>query len=532
MIPFLIDKNFDLVKLFESGDLPVFDSDNNQIYVFDPNPSTPESNGIGILAETSECVAKHVINGEDEIVLKYPVDGELYDKIELREIIVSQVDRIRGNQPYRIYRITKPIKGHITIYARHIAYDLSGIVVRPYSAITLSEALAGLKNNAMVSCPFNFSTTRDVMSNFEVSVPVSIWSLLGGGEGSLLDVYGGEYCFNGFNISLENKIGEDRGVSVRYGVNMTDFQQDANCADCYTGVVAYYADTEQIVYSDVISAFGDYQYVKIMTIDLTPYFNSAPTRQALNEAARVFVEANQIGVPNVSWTVNFIPLDTTEEYKDISSLESVSLGDTVKVIFEKLNVNATARVVGIEWNVLTDKYISVELGSIKSTLASTISNQTRTISSMPSTEEVKNISATVASGIVADWIETHKINADLIEGGTLVLGRELNEAGKIDIYDENNNFIGSMYNGGIWYGNSEFSALQNQNGFNIRRKNGDNFAQLVYIGRGLADQQGNVSGIIQTATVDSNLQRTVNAFINGDGTISCKRLFVNGHEIT
>lgn len=402
MKPYLVSKTFDMDRLKDGDGKYLFTSDNLAMYVSSASPSVPTNNGIGVLADAISCSVKHQINGQDELVMVYPVDGQFFDQIEQRCVIVADVER-RGNQPYRIYRITKPIKGRVTIYARHLAYDLAGIVVKPFTATGIQAALAGLKTNAMTHNPFTFTTTRATGSKFTVRVPSSIWSLMGGQEGSLLDVYGGEYSFDGYTISLHNQIGSDRGVSVRYGVNMTDFEQDENCANCYTGVVSYWSDMNgnNVVYSPVVASVGNFGYIKILTVDMSDKWEEKPTVEQLKNAAASYITANQIGVPKVSWTINFIPLETTEEYKHLEVLEQVNLGDTVGVKFKKMGVDATARVNQIEWDVLRDRYISVHLGSVRNNIADTISNQTTEIKKAPTTDGVKNIAAQVSKTLTS-----------------------------------------------------------------------------------------------------------------------------------
>lgn len=400
MRPYLIPNDFDLKQLCDSTDTPLFTSGNLALYVQNESPSVPTNHGIGVLADAISCSVKHQVNGQDELVMIYPDNGQLADKIEQRCLIVADVER-RGNQPYRIYRIAKDIQGKIKIYARHLAYDLGGIVVEPFSASDIQTALNGLKTRAMTYNPFTFTTTRTTGARFSVDVPSTVWSLMGGQAGSLLDVYGGEYLYDGYTVSLENRIGSDTGVSVRYGVNMTDFSQDENCANCYTGVVAYWRDMngEETVYSPVVNAVGNFGYVRIMTVDMSSRWEEKPTKEQLRSAASSYITRNQIGVPKVSWKINFIPLETTEEYKNLGVLERVNLGDTVGVKFEKIGVDATARVNEIEWDVLRDKYISVSLGSVKSNIADTIAKQTSELAKTPSTDGVKSIAMQISNAL-------------------------------------------------------------------------------------------------------------------------------------
>lgn len=400
MIPYLVPNTFDMSRLKDSTGAYLFTSNNLALYVQGPNV-VPDNNSIGVLADAISCQTTHRINGEDELLMTYPINGALFDEIKLRCVIVANVERTRGNQPFRIYRITKPLNGIVTIYARHLAYDLSGIVVEPFSASTITGALAGLKSHAMTNNPFTFTTSRGTAAAFRVTVPTSAWDLMGGQQGSLLDVYGGEYLFDGYNISLENRIGADNGVSVRYGKNMTDLEQDANCADCYTGVVAYWQGEDEVVYSPVVAAAGSYGYVKVMSVDMSDKWEERPTVEELKTAASAYITENNIGVPVVSWTVGFISLDMTEEYKDTAILERVSLGDTVRVEFAKLGVDASARVNCIEWDVLLDRYITVSLGDVRQNIADTIAAQGREIAKAPTTAEVKSMAERISTTLTA-----------------------------------------------------------------------------------------------------------------------------------
>lgn len=529
MKPILIPEDFDLLRLYEDKGDALWTVDDLALYVSAGTPELPTNNGLGVLADAISCIATHQLNGQDEIVMQYPITGWLFDQIQLRAIIMARVDRTRGNQPYRIYRITKPINGIITIYGRHLAYDLAGIVVRPYSSLTITDALAGLSEYAVTENPFTFSTTRTTTANFKVTIPTPVWSLMGGQTGSLLDVYGGEYTFNGYSITLENRVGADNGVSVRYGVNMTNLEQDASCADCYTGVIAYWQRDDAVVYSDLADASGTYGYTKVKVVDMSDKWEEQPTKAQLTEAAEKYIKNNNIGVPKVSWMVAFVPLDMTEEYKDIAALEAVALGDTVKVKFVKLGVDASARVSEIKWNVLLDRYISVSLGSVKSNIANTIASQGREIDTLPTEDDVKKVAYAVASGIVADWIKTGEISADRIKGGTLTLGGDLDSAGVIDLYDELNHFFGKIYSSGIWLGSGGYSTMTNKNGFGIRKTVESVVNGLALLTRRYIDNS-DMGGLYLSELKNGTL--TTNIEMLGDGTINCKKLFVNGHEIT
>ena len=356
--------------------------------------TTFRNNGIGVLADAISSKVVRELNGQYELMLTYPDTGLYAEYITDRHIVMAKPDPVTDPQPFRIYRVNPVSKGTITAYARHIAYDTMGIPCAPFSAASCSDAVRNLSVNAATDCPFAFSTDKTVASSLVVDVPKSIWNIMGGSAGSILDTYGGEYDFDGYNIALYTRLGADRGVSIRYGKNLSTLEQDRNCANVYTGVFPYWKPFEGDVVmlpEQIINAAGTYNFVRILPLDLSQKFEAAPTEEQLREAAEKYIVSNNIGVPDISWTVQFVQLEQTEEYKGMALLERVLLGDTVSVVFPRMNVNALARAVKIDFDPILERYNSVTLGKVKSNLASTIVKQQQEISKRPSAQDMTSI---------------------------------------------------------------------------------------------------------------------------------------------
>lgn len=370
--------------------------------LFDASETTFTANGKGVISDAVSCVVFQVLNGEYELQMEYPVSGIRFSDITSRSIIMAKPDKISDEQPFRIYRITKPLNGIVTIYARHLAYDMSGYAVTPFEAASLGLALVGLKENATPTCPFTFQTDKSVSSDFSVKVPKSLWSCLGGSEGSILDTYRGEWEFNGFSAYLHNRRGSNRGVSIRYGKNLTSYEQDINCENVYTAVYPYWSNgTELVTLTEkTISVEGTFDFVRVLSLDLSGAFQEKPTETQLRTRAERYITENDIGVPDISWTVEFVQLEASEEYKDREILEHISIGDTVTVEFEKYGVTATARAVEVEFNVLLDRYDSVTLGKVKTNMADTIATQQKEIESKPSVTLVEQITNALTESIL------------------------------------------------------------------------------------------------------------------------------------
>lgn len=368
------------------------------IILYDHDEEAFTSNGLGALPDAASCTVTEERNGGYEVEMEYPLTGSHFSDIQKRRILYVKPNPYDDPQPFRIYSITKPINGIVTVHAAHLSYDTSGSIVKlfPADAGSASAAMSYLKNFSVPSTPFTFFTNVGKSGTMSVPKPSSIRSLLGGSDGSILDTFGGEYLFDKWNISLLESRGSNRGVTIRYGKNMTDLEQEENDTDFYTGVYPFwYSESEDgglvtlSANDGIVNAPGNYDFVKIMPLDLSSedfgkettdsegYTTTIekPTEAELLAAAQKYIANNKIGIPKVSLDVSFVMLAQMEEYKDFARLETVKLCDTVTVEFEKLGVKTTAKCIKTVYNVLTDKYDSIELGEPKSSLAETVSNQ-------------------------------------------------------------------------------------------------------------------------------------------------------------
>ena len=349
-----------------------------------------DHNGLGILGDCAACEVEEEGNGSFELSMQYPMDGIHYEDIKDRSIIKAKADQFRDPQLFRVYSISKPMSGIVTVLAEHISYDLSGIPVSRFSAENVVSALSGLKSNAVTDCPFSFWTDKNTVAKFSHVVPASIRSKLGGSAGSILDVYGGELEFDNYTVKLHNNRGMNRGVSIRYGKNLTDIKQDQNCSNVVTGIYPYWyleTDVGNVLIElpeKVVNVPGTHNFSKIKAVDFTQYFELQPTYDELRQAAKNYIASNNVGVPKVSMKISFAQLEQSEEYRHLKLLERVALFDTVNVEFPALGVSATAKAVKLVYDVLADRVKSVTLGSVRANIADTIALQQQEIEKKPS----------------------------------------------------------------------------------------------------------------------------------------------------
>ncbi len=342
------------------------------------------TNGIGILADAVSCKVTEELNGEYELEMIYPIDGIHYAEIKNRRLLFCNANKENNPQPFRIYRITKPINGKVTVYAAHISYDLSGVPIKPFTSNSAAAAITALETGAAVDSPFTFWTDKTNAGNLTVATPLSTRFVLGEGDNSIIRTYGGELEYDRYTVKLHGQRGADRGVSIRYGKNLTSLEQDENNSNVYTGVYPYYSDGDNITQLDelIVPAPGTYDYTRIMPLDLSSEFDSAPTKAQLKEAAEAYIANNNIGIPEVTLAVSFALLEQTEEYKHLALSERVFIGDTVNVEFAALGVSATARCVKTVYNVLLERYDGVELGNARTNISDTNAKQQQAINAV------------------------------------------------------------------------------------------------------------------------------------------------------
>ena len=399
------------------------------IFLYEQNEKNFTTAGLCTLPDATSCVVTEERNGAYELEMQYPINGIAYSSITARRIIFCRPNPYEREQPFRIYKITKPINGIVTVYAQHISYDLKGIPLSPFTAENILTAMQGFTTYAVGDQPFTFTTDKTTTANFAVTVPSSARSMLGGTDGSLLDVYGGEYVFDRYIVALKAARGEDHGVEIRYGKNLTDVTQEENISKVATGVYPYWKsmtdDTLVMLPEKTLAAPGTYTFSHVVPLDLSTEWDEAPTEAQLRARAQKYMEDNAIGVPEVSLSVSFQPLADTVEYKDLAPLEEVRLCDTVTVLYPELGVSATAKVIRCVYNVLLGRYDKIDIGDARTTLADTIAGQGDAISNLPlddvakqATESSSNISQEMQK-LLANGMGLYTSTVDAENGGKI-----------------------------------------------------------------------------------------------------------------
>ena len=89
--------------------------------LYEANETKFDHNGFGFLSEATEAQVTEERNGAFELTMQYPSKGALFSELKHRRLIYCPAHPGGTPQPFRIYRITKPMGGLVTVYAEHIS---------------------------------------------------------------------------------------------------------------------------------------------------------------------------------------------------------------------------------------------------------------------------------------------------------------------------------------------------------------------------------------------------------------------------
>jgi phage minor structural protein len=411
----------------------------NLIRLYNYDETSFSTNGLGTLADATECKVTEELNGSYELAMKYPIDGARYSDIELGMLIFARPNQYSDFEPFRIYSISRPLNGIVTINAQHISYDLSGYIMPrwdnskvPFATGPRSafERIDTEIKKVYPDFPFTFYTDSDedhpapdsdMWYELTCNVPKSVRSLLGDGDGNMLSKYTGDYLFEKFNVSFLTERGENKGVTIKYGKNMTELTVNEDNSTLYSAVYPYWTDQEKYVeLPEKVIRVRDDIPDNTLLLDLSSDFAKCPADEDIREFVERYINDNNIGLPFSSIDVSFEQLSKSSEYSQYAMLEEVELGDYITVEYDLLlNGPQTVRCTKVVYDVLLDKAETIELGTSR-TLVGSLAKQQSTLSNSTQytdqyvQEAVKNITydtalSTTSENAVQNKVITNKI---------------------------------------------------------------------------------------------------------------------------
>ena len=329
----------------------------------------------GIIINPISCEINPIMNGENELVMEFAIDDDgLYKYIQNNNFISVPTPDFTENQLYRIYDTKKSMSGNkITAYARHILFDLAKKVIfnKSLSNATGQQAL----DTILVNTRFTGHSNITLQNTIQYKLRNAMNVINGTEVDSFTSCYGGEIACNNYNLTINTKRGNDKGIRVTFGYNLEDVEEDLNFDDVITRLYPYSGDLvlsgNGYVDSPLATSIGvfedsiEFSDIKVKeSPEDTEGYNTIAEAQA--EMVRRCNKIFEKGLDKITanYVVKMQDLSKTTEYKrlEYDVLEKICLGDTVHCYNKNIDIEVEVRCISYKWDCINEEYIEIELG--------------------------------------------------------------------------------------------------------------------------------------------------------------------------
>lgn len=368
--------------------------------LFNKNETAFDTYGLGELNVTKGNVTRER-NGNYTLYSEIPANDPMVATLEKEMKLKADAGLRTKNQTFEISRIVKDSSNIVKIYGQHISHKLEymGLVNgRPFSGSAFT-ALA-IWHNATIG-DLRFDVWSDIQTTgkgvFDISKMENARQALGGVEGSILDIYGGEYEFDNMTVRLHKQLGRTAPTVLEYGRNILSAESDETIESSYTSVLPFATYTPDKPEGDTSDSQPDpvtvtlpenyvdskykalYAHRRIKVVDFSSEFKSdskskdIPTPDKLRKIANDYMERNEIGKPKINIKIEYADLARTLDYADRGWIEEVELCDIVPVYYPQIGLtDETLKITTITYDFVNERNESVEFGDIGTNVRATM----------------------------------------------------------------------------------------------------------------------------------------------------------------
>lgn len=368
--------------------------------LFNKNETAFDTYGLGELNVTKGTVTRER-NGNYTLYSEIPANDPMVATLEKEMKLKADAGLRTKNQTFEISRIVKDSSNIVKIYGQHISHKLEymGLVNGRVFSGSAFTALA-IWHNATIG-DLRFDVWSDIQTTgkgvFDISKMENARQALGGVEGSILDIYGGEYEFDNMTVRLHRQLGRTAPTVLEYGRNILSAELDETIESAYTSVLPFATYTPDKPEGDTSDSQPDpvtvtlpenyvdskykalYAHRRIKVVDFSSEFKSdskskdIPTPDKLRKIANDYMERNEIGKPKINIKIEYADLARTLDYADRGWIEEVELCDIVPVYYPQIGLtDETLKITTITYDFVNERNESVEFGDIGTNVRATM----------------------------------------------------------------------------------------------------------------------------------------------------------------
>ena len=431
--------------------------------LYKANEATFETYGLGEIDATKALVTRER-NGNYTLYIEYPASGRLASVFKNDMRIKSDAGLRTKNQTFYISRILKSSKGIIKIYAKHISHLTEFMAMRNRTLVngTASSALSIWASNTLGG--IRFDTWSDITTsnrtNWDIANVKNAREALGGKEGSILDVWGGEFEFDNTTIRLHKQLGRKSPIVLEYGRNILSAEDEQDIGSTYTSIYPYATYTPdstgstdsrtEAITVELPEKYIDSKYVglynerRVEIVDFSSSFKEkeVPTAEKLKSLANAYIINNNVGLPKINTKIEYVDLSKAQDHASNQILEEAELCDIVPIYYPPIGITSEdGKLTTIVFDVLRGVNDSVEVGTIGEGIRSAMTSGLAT--------QVSDIAKSQKQ--LADNLPKYLLNA---QGNKVWYNQpDANIEHKVgDIWFEKNGLYDRMYiwNGSMW----------------------------------------------------------------------------------
>lgn len=368
--------------------------------LFNKNEQSFDTYGLGELNVTKGTATRER-NGNYTLYAEIPVNDPMVSILQKEMKLKADAGLRTKNQTFEISRIVKDSSNIVKIYGQHISHKLEYMALRNATAFAGSAYSAlGIWKSALIG-DLRFDVWSDIQTTgkgvFDISKMENARQALGGVEGSILDIYGGEYEFDNMTVRLHKQLGRTAPTVLEYGRNILSAESDETIESSYTSVLPFATYTPDKPEGDTSDSQPDpvtvtlpenyvdskykalYAHRRIKVVDFSSEFKSdsknkdIPTPEKLRKLATDYMERNAIGKPKINIKIEYADLAKTLDYADRGWIEEVELCDIVPVYYPQIGLtDETLEITTITYDFINERNESVEFGDIGTSVRATM----------------------------------------------------------------------------------------------------------------------------------------------------------------
>ena len=370
--------------------------------LFNKNEQSFDTYGLGELNVTKGTATRER-NGNYTLYAEIPVNDPMVSILEKEMKLKADAGLRTKNQTFEISRIVKDSSNIVKIYGQHISHKLEYMALRNATAFAGSAYSAlGIWKGALIG-DLRFDVWSDIQTVgkgvFDISKMENARQALGGVEGSILDIYGGEYEFDNMTVRLHKQLGRTAPTVLEYGRNILSAESDETIESSYTSVLPFATYTPDRPEGSTDDSQPDpvtvtlpenyvdskykalYAHRRIKVVDFSSEFKSdsknkdIPTPEKLRKLATDYMERNAIGKPKINTKIEYVDLAKTLDYADRVWIEELEFCDIVPIYYPQIGlIDETDKVTTITYDFVNERNESVEFGDIGTNVRATMQN--------------------------------------------------------------------------------------------------------------------------------------------------------------